>query len=61
MMLDETFGAADPTIVLSPSDNVAVAKSRLDAGAPLPGGSQAREKIDPGHKVAIRPIPATTG
>lgn len=45
-------------IVLSPSDNVAVANGRLEAGMALPRGGSTREIIDPGHKVATAPIAA---
>ena len=45
-------------IVLSPADNVAVANGRLEAGASLPGGAVTGTVIDPGHKVALRAIPA---
>lgn len=56
----ETVLTAPTSILLSPSDNVAVANGRLEAGAGLPGGSVAAEPIDTGHKAAIRPIPAGT-
>jgi altronate hydrolase len=49
---------AAKSIVLSPSDNVAVANGRIEAGETLPGGAIALAAIDPGHKVAIRPIAA---
>ena len=45
-------------IVLSPSDNVAVANGKLDAGFSLPGGAVTATAIDQGHKVALRPIAA---
>ena len=45
-------------IVLSPSDNVAVANGRLEAGTALPNGATTATAIDPGHKVAIRSIAA---
>lgn len=45
-------------IVLSPSDNVAVANGRIEAGTSLPGGAKAEIAIDPGHKVAIKQITA---
>lgn len=50
--------SASPVLVLSPSDNVAVATIRLEPGTPLPGGAATTMAIDPGHKVAIKPIPA---
>ena len=49
---------AAKSIVLSQSDNVAVANGRLEGGEPLPGGAVTLEAIEPGHKVAIRPISA---
>ena len=36
-------------IVLSPSDNVAVANGRIEQGAGLPGGAAAAATIEPGH------------
>ena len=49
---------AAKSIVLSDADNVAVANGRIEAGEVLPGGAPALAAIDPGHKVAIRPIRA---
>ena len=49
---------ASSIIVLSASDNVAVANGRIEAGSVLPGGAIARETIEPGHKVAMVPIAA---
>ena len=46
------------SILLSPADNVAVANGRLEAGAPLHNGASVAEPIEPGHKVAVRPIAA---
>ncbi|TPJ24481.1 altronate dehydratase family protein [Mesorhizobium sp. B2-8-3] len=46
------------TILLSPSDNVAVANGRIEIGTLLPGGAAATAVIEPGHKVAIKPIAA---
>ncbi|TIW21966.1 MAG: altronate dehydratase, partial [Mesorhizobium sp.] len=46
------------TILLSPADNVAVANGRIEIGTALPGGATAIAVIEPGHKVAIRPITA---
>ena len=46
------------SILLSPSDNVAVANGRLEIGASLPGGAATIEAIEPGHKVATRDIAA---
>ncbi len=43
-------------ILLSPADNVAVANGRIEIGTALPGGATATQVIEPGHKVAIRPI-----
>lgn len=43
-------------ILLSASDNVAVANGRLEAGAVLPGGAINAEAVDSGHKVAITDI-----
>jgi altronate hydrolase len=45
-------------ILLSDADNVAVANGRIEIGEALPGGAAALELIEPGHKVAIRSIPA---
>ena len=45
-------------IVLSPSDNVAVANGRIEAGTALPSGAATRATIDQGHKVALKPIAA---
>ncbi len=45
-------------ILLSPSDNVAVANGRLEAGTSLPGGAVAVTAIDGGHKVAVKAIAA---
>ena len=45
-------------IVLSPSDNVAVANGRIEAGTALPSGAMAAAAIEQGHKVALRPRPA---
>src|SRR5690606_24890464 len=50
--------SASRIILLSESDNVAVANGRVEPGTPLPGGAVAAEAIDPGHKVAIKPIKA---
>ena len=46
------------TILLSPADNVAVANGRIEIGTVLPGGALATAVIEPGHKVAIKPIAA---
>lgn len=46
------------SILLSPADNVAVANGRIEIGAVLPGGAVATALIEPGHKVAIKPIVA---
>ncbi|TIT03408.1 MAG: altronate dehydratase, partial [Mesorhizobium sp.] len=46
------------SILLSPADNVAVANGRIEIGAVLPGGAVAKALIEPGHKVAIKPIAA---
>ncbi|KOF15444.1 galactarate dehydratase [Ensifer adhaerens] len=46
------------SILLAPEDNVVVATLAIAAGEALPGGVRAATKIDPGHKVAIRPIHA---
>ncbi len=43
-------------ILLSDADNVAVANGPVEPGTPLPGGAVAAERIDQGHKVAVRPI-----
>jgi len=48
--------AAPSFIVLSPEDNVAVASLVIEAGSELTQGVRANGKIDPGHKVAIRPV-----
>ncbi|HXV29432.1 MAG TPA: UxaA family hydrolase, partial [Sinorhizobium sp.] len=50
--------SAPSSILLSPEDNVAVATIAIEPGEALPGGLQATMRIDPGHKVAIRPIAA---
>ena len=44
---------APNSIILSPADNVAVSISAIAAGDSLPGGVVARQKIDPGHKIAL--------
>jgi altronate hydrolase len=47
-------------VVLHPQDNVAVAAAELDAGQEIRCDGTSllvRERIRPGHKVAIRPIP----
>ena len=49
---------ASSSILLSPSDNVAVANGRLEVGASLPGGAVTIEVIEPGHKVATHDIAA---
>ncbi len=46
------------SILLSPADNVAVANGKLEPGSPLPGGAKTMGAIEPGHKVAIKPIAA---
>lgn len=46
------------SILLAPEDNVVVATLAMAAGEALPGGVRTATKIDPGHKVAIRPIHA---
>ncbi len=43
-------------ILLSEADNVVVANGRIEAGEALPAGAAALTVIEPGHKVAIRPI-----
>ncbi|MFL5018569.1 MAG: UxaA family hydrolase, partial [Rhizobium sp.] len=45
-----------PWIILSAGDNVAVATAAIAPGSTV-AGIQTREKIDPGHKVAIADIP----
>src|SRR4029453_7882668 len=49
-------------IVVDPADNVAVAKSAVEPGLSLglPGGRQmvVTGPVTPGHRFAIRPIPA---
>jgi altronate hydrolase len=45
-------------ILLSENDNVVVANGRLPAGEALPGGVPTLTEIEPGHKVAIKAIPA---
>ena len=49
---------ASNSILLSPADNVAVANGRIEIGTALPGGAVATALIEPGHKVAIKPIAA---
>ncbi|RVC06170.1 altronate dehydratase, partial [Mesorhizobium sp. M7A.F.Ca.AU.001.01.1.1] len=49
---------ASNCILLSPADNVAVANGRIEIGTALPGGAVASALIEPGHKVAIKPIAA---
>ncbi len=49
---------ASNSILLSPADNVAVANGRIEIGTVLPGGAVAAALIEPGHKVAIKPIAA---
>ena len=44
-----------PWIILSAGDNVAVATAAIAPGSTV-AGIQTREKIDPGHKVAIADI-----
>ncbi|QND45151.1 altronate dehydratase (plasmid) [Rhizobium lusitanum] len=51
---------SQPWILLSEGDNVAVATSAIAPGAAVASGVVAREKIDPGHKFAIRDIPLGT-
>jgi hypothetical protein len=46
----------DPWIILSAGDNVAVATAAIAAGE-MVAGIETREKIDPGHKVALVDIP----
>ncbi|NMN68268.1 altronate hydrolase [Rhizobium sp. 57MFTsu3.2] len=46
----------DPWIILSAGDNVAVATAAIPSGATV-AGIQTREKIDPGHKIALADIP----
>ncbi|WP_157017982.1 UxaA family hydrolase [Mesorhizobium xinjiangense] len=43
-------------ILLSDADNVAVANGPVEPGTPLPGGAVAAERVDQGHKVAVRSI-----
>jgi altronate hydrolase len=45
----------DPWIILSAGDNVAVATAAIPSGATV-AGIQTREKIDPGHKIALADI-----
>ena len=45
-----------PWIILSAGDNVAVATAAIAPGSTV-AGIETREKIDPGHKVAITDIP----
>lgn len=45
-------------ILLSGSDNVAVANGRIEAGTILPGGAAALSPVDSGHKIAVAAIPA---
>ena len=49
-----------PWIVLSQGDNVAVATAAIDAGTTLANGITTRDKIEPGHKFALRDVPANT-
>ena len=46
-----------PWLILSAGDNVAVATAAIEPGATV-AGVAARQKIDPGHKVAIADIPS---
>jgi altronate hydrolase len=47
------------TIRLNAADNVAVARTRIDAGSDIPGeGVTAAAAIPAGHKIATAPIPA---
>ena len=46
----------DPWIILSAGDNVAVATAAIAAGSDV-AGIPTREKIDPGHKIALTDIP----
>ena len=63
-MMEDLYPRRSPTvnpaqaIVLSPTDNVAVANGRIEAGAVLPSGAVALAAIEPGHKVALRTIAA---
>jgi altronate hydrolase len=50
--------SAPSSILLSPEDNVAVATVAIEPGETLPGGVKAKARIEPGHKVAVRPISA---
>lgn len=49
-----------PWIILSDADNVAVATAAIPAESALAGDVVARQKIEPGHKVALRDIPVNT-
>jgi altronate hydrolase len=50
---EETDVASPDSIVLSPDDNVAVSTRMIEAGTQLPSGVVTRQRIDPGHKIAL--------
>jgi altronate hydrolase len=52
--------SSQPWIVLSQGDNVAVAISTIAESTQLANGVTTQGKIDPGHKFALRDIPANT-
>ena len=59
LTLDPASLPASPWILLHPSDNVAVARAHIPAGARLEfegAGFQALQAVAPGHKIAVRPI-----
>ena len=46
-----------PALVLDPSDDVAIARTALDAGQPIGDGIAAATAIPSGHKIARRTVP----
>lgn len=48
----------DPVLLLHPDDDVAIARQQLLSGTRLPSGASSRGLIPPGHKVALRNLPA---
>jgi altronate hydrolase len=46
------------TLVLNPTDNIAVALANLDVGTPTPQGVTTTKRVPKGHKFTIRPVRA---
>src|SRR6185312_5495864 len=47
-----------PTVIIDPSDDVAVALRELQPGEAVAPGVTAVQPIPAGHKVALKPVPA---